>query len=397
MKSLISVTLFLFLINFTSLKKETQNIPGISYEIVIGQNMTKIKMILSTSTTNHTLFSNSNRKYAYEIQDKRNKSTLIDTITFNEIPIPELKFNVKIDPTNFNDQTIQGELGFGINLNGKNEFIELLYKDKIIFQKEIIIGAELILDTYLVTDKYYFGNLTDRDDLDAKYQQGWICELSHILTGTSEKEFVWNNTEEINGRVLLDSSSKYIFAPENYINLMLDIWNLNLTKCPIVEDDDKTYKYIKCTKIAKDYFSNIKPIFFIIDGYAFLLTAEELFENIGNDNYESFMRFRKENHNIWTFGSPFFKKYKVWMKYDKKLIGFNGENIIDFHKEYKVWREENEFILNKESNDKKIVVIGAVMGSMILLTILYCLIKSFKTENSRNSSKFIEEQKFPNI
>jgi len=71
------------------------------------------------------------------------------------------------------------------------------------------------------------------------------------------------------------------------------------------------------------------------------------------------------------------------MKYDKKLIGFNGENIIDFSKEYKKWRLENDSLLNKTSNDKKIVVIGAVMGSMILLTILYCLIKSYKTENSK--------------
>ena len=80
--------------------------------------------------------------------------------------------------------------------------------------------------------------------------------------------------------------------------------------------------------------------------------------------------------------------------YDKKLIGFNGENIIDLSKEYKKWRLENDSLLNKTSNDKKIVVIGAVMGSMILLTILYCLIKSYKTENSSQSSKFIEEQKF---
>ena len=89
--------------------------------------------------------------------------------------------------------------------------------------------------------------------------------------------------------------------------------------------------------------------------------------------------------------SPFFKKYRVWLKYDKQLIGFNGNNITDFHKEYKQWRKENELILNKASNDKKIVIIGAVMGSMILLTILYCLLKSFRTSNSRNSSRFIEE------
>ena len=94
---------------------------------------------------------------------------------------------------------------------GKNELIELLYKDKIIFQKEIIIGAELILDTYLITDKYYFGNLTDRYDLEQKYQEAWVTELSHILTGKSKSDFIWNNTEEINGRAILDSSSKYIY------------------------------------------------------------------------------------------------------------------------------------------------------------------------------------------
>ena len=394
MKSIISITIIIILINSISLKKEKHNIPGIIYEIGIGKNMTKIKMLLSTSTTNNTLFSNSNRKYAVEIQEKRNKSFLIDTMIVNEIPIPDFKFHLEIDPTDFNDESIQGELGFGINLEGKNELMDLLYNEKILFQKEIIIGAELILDTYLVEEKYYFGKLTDRYDLDPKYQESWVTELSHILTGKSKQELLWNNTEEINGRAVIDSSSKYIFLPENYIDLILDIWKLNLTKCPIVEDEEKSIKYFTCSKIPIDYFSIIKPIYFIIDGYAFLLTAEELFEKISEGTYESLIRFRKENHNIWTFGSPFFKKYKVWMKYDKQLIGFNGDNIIDFHKEYKIWREENELILNKESNDKKIVYIGAIMGSMILLTILYCLIKSMKTENSRLSSKFIEEQPF---
>jgi len=141
----------------------------------------------------------------------------------NEIPILDFKFDLEIDPTDFNDESIQGELGFGINLDGKNQLMELLYKDKIIFQKEIIIGSELILDTYLVEEKYYFGNLTDREDLDPKYHQAWVTELSHILTGTSKQELMWNNTEEINGRAVLDSSSKYMFLPENYIDLILDI------------------------------------------------------------------------------------------------------------------------------------------------------------------------------
>ena len=391
MKSFISVAIILILINFISLKEERKTIPGILYEIGIGKNISKIKMLLSTSTTNNTLFSNSNRRYALEIQEKRNKSILTDTITFNEVPIKDFTFNVGIDDTDFDDDTIQGEFGLGINLYGRNELIELLFKDKIIFQKEIIIGAELILDTYLITDKYYFGNLTDRYDLEQKYHNAWATELSHILTGKTKSDFIWNNTEEINGRAILDSSSKYIYLPDNYIELILDIWKLNLTKCPLIENKENKIQYFHCENISSDYFKTIKPISFIIDGYGFLLTAEELFENIEENNYESFLRFRNEINNIWTFGSPFFKKYKVWLKFDKQLIGFNGNNITDFHKEYKQWREENELILNKTSNDKKIVVIGAVMGSMILLTILYCLLKSFKTSNSRNSSRFIEE------
>ena len=395
MKSIESLILILFLFNFVLPKEEKENQKGLLYEIGIGPNSTKIKMILSTFTLNNTLYSNSNRKYSKEIQQKRNGSTITEPIFFNKEEIPEFTFDLKMDPTDFKDEQIQGEFGLGIDLNGKNQLIELLYREKIIFQKGLIIGPETILDTYLITDKYYFGNLTDKDDLDPKYHEAWITELSHILSGTTQKEIMWNNTEEINGRAILDSSSKYIFLPENYINLILDIWKLNLTKCPMVENEKKTHKYIKCSNVTGSFIREIRPIYFIIEGYAFLLTGEELFENVRKNNYESLLRFRPETHNLWTFGSPFFKKYKVWLKYDKKQIGFNGNNIIDFHREYKEWREENDLILNKASNDKKIVAIGAIMGSMILITILFCLIKSYQSENSRRSSRFIEEQKLP--
>ena len=60
------------------------------------------------------------------------------------------------------------------------------------------------MDTYLVEEKYYFGKLTDRYDLDPKYQESWVTELSHILTGKSKQELLWNNTEEINGRAVIE-------------------------------------------------------------------------------------------------------------------------------------------------------------------------------------------------
>ena len=393
MKEIIFLIFFSFFINYTYSLKPLQNKSHTSllFDVLIGQNNTRIKMLFNTFTTNQTLYSDSNRKYALTINQKRNHSFITESITINEMPLQNFNFYLKIDPTEFNDQTIQGEFGLGINLAGHNDFINTLYNNKIIFQKELIIGRETILDTYLVTDKYYFANLTDKNDLPEKYHDSWIVEQSHILTGTSKKELVWNNSEEINARAVMDSSSKYIYLPIGYLNLILDIWNLNMTKCPIIEDESKI-KYIQCTDINKEYFKNIKPIYFIFEGYALPFSAEDLFENMGDNKFESLVRFRDENYDIWTFGVPLFSKYKVWLKYEKKLIGFNGENIIDFHQDYKLWRKENEKILNKTSNDKKIVVIGAVMGSMILLTILFCLIKSFKTENSQRASRFIEEK-----
>lgn len=396
MKSIILLILLCYMINFIYSLEETENKSHTSllFGVQIGENNTQIKMLFNTFTTNQTLYSNSNRKYALKINQKRNHSYITEHITINEIIIPNFDFNIKIDPTNFNDNSIQGEFGLGINLEGKNHFINTLYNNKIIFQKELIIGPQTILDTYLITDKYYFANTTDKKDLPEKYHDSWIVEQSHILTGTSAKELVWNNSEEINARAVFDSSSKYIYLPIGYFNLILDIWNLNMTKCPIIEDGEKV-KYIRCNDATKDYFKNIKPIYFIFEGYALPFSAEELFEDIGDNKFESLVRFRDENYDIWTFGVPLFSKYKVWLKYDKKLIGFNGKNILDFHKDYVLWRKENEKLLNKTSNDKKIVIIGAVMGSMVLLTILFFLIKSFRVENSNRANKFIEENNFP--
>ena len=396
MKSIIPLILLCYMINFIYSLEETENKShtSILFGVQIGENNTQIKMLFNTFTTNQTLYSNSNRKYALKINQKRNHSYITEHITINEIIIPNFDFNIKIDPTNFNDNSIQGEFGLGINLEGKNHFINTLYNNKIIFQKELIIGPQTILDTYLITDKYYFANTTDKKDLPEKYHDSWIVEQSHILTGTSAKELVWNNSEEINARAVFDSSSKYIYLPIGYFNLILDIWNLNMTKCPIIEDGEKV-KYIRCNDATKDYFKNIKPIYFIFEGYALPFSSEELFEDIGDNKFESLVRFRDENYDIWTFGVPLFSKYKVWLKYDKKLIGFNGKNILDFHKDYILWRKENEKLLNKTSNDKKIVIIGAVMGSMVLLTILFFLIKSFRVENSNRANKFIEENNFP--
>ena len=153
MKSFISFIFLFILINFITTKEEHESKVHSStlFSLAIGENNTNISMLFNTFSTNLTLYSNANRKYALEINNKRNHSYIIETLTINEVILPNLVFDIKIDPTDFNDDSIQGEIGLGINLEGRNEFINILYNNKIIFQKEIIIGSKLILDTYLVT------------------------------------------------------------------------------------------------------------------------------------------------------------------------------------------------------------------------------------------------------
>ena len=161
MKSIIPLILLCYSINFINSLEEQKNKSHSSllFDAEIGENNTRIKMLFNTFTTNQTLYSNSNRKYALKLNQRRNHSYITEHLTINEIIIPNFDFNLKIDPTDFDDNSIQGEFGLGINLEGKNDFINMLYNNKIIFQKELIIGPQSILDTYLITDKYYFAIL----------------------------------------------------------------------------------------------------------------------------------------------------------------------------------------------------------------------------------------------
>ena len=57
--------------------------------------------------------------------------------------------------------------------------------------------------------------LTDRDDLEDKYHSAWVCEYTHIILNnkTEKKELSLNETFEIHGRALFDTTTSYIIAP----------------------------------------------------------------------------------------------------------------------------------------------------------------------------------------
>ena len=88
--------------------------------------------------------------------------------------------------------------------------------------------------------------------------------------------------------------------------------------------------------------------------------------------------------------------------YDNKIVGFKGENIINFTKFYNNWKEEGNIIEINESNalpffstyEKSIMVFGAFVGAGIIFYVLFFTIREAKRDsNKKIHSTFVEEVK----
>ena len=104
-------TSLIFIFNFIIFIKakeedEIKDHQSLLFSVAIGQSKTNISMFFNTFSTNLTLYSNTNRKYALEINKKRNNTYIIDSLTIDELTLQNLVFNIKLDPTDFHDNSI---------------------------------------------------------------------------------------------------------------------------------------------------------------------------------------------------------------------------------------------------------------------------------------------------
>lgn len=105
----------------------------------------------------------------------------------------------------------------------------------------------------------------------------------------------------------------------------------------------------------------------------------------------SLIHFRKENNNIWTFGYPFIKNYEIRFDYDEKIVGIKGKNILNFTKEYLEEYEGNQSFLKKISSDKKAMIGAVIIGSLILIFILFFIFRSLTNKSPKLHSELIED------
>ena len=352
-------------------------------KIRIGSQSKEIALILNTIISKSILFTNSKRPYSEEIQKKRKSDVLIDKVTIEGEVISSYPFNLQIDETKLNDKNIQGVFGLGIDNQNSSDLVDILFENQVISSKIIEFSLEedknnkkFDLNLNPNKDEFTYCELSSKKNYDEEdyYYESWICELSHMVIGSTKAELVWNKTIEVRGEVAFDSRTKYIYIPKDFMKYYSDLWDINSVDCKILTDSNTREKYYSCVKDMENKINSMHSIYFIIGGYGYRLKAQNLFENDGK-NINCLIRFYNNDNNLWVLGAPFLREYATILDYNHTKIGFKGGDILDFKKDYEKWGEEvaeKEMDLFKNYSWEKIVmIIGVIVGSLIIICIIF--------------------------
>ena len=379
------------------------------YKVRIGSHSTEIKLLLNSFSANNLLFTNTNRKYYKQIAEGRKSDAFMDKLEFNGQIIKDFPFTLLLDNTGFNNQEIQGEFGLGIDKDNKNDLVENLLFNQIITKRKLILEiskdlqtVNINLDSEVISNEFKYCNLSKKDDLDINYNEAWISDLSHIINIEDENvqlnsKSIFENSDPVEARAVFDTRQKNLIFPSNYLGNFNNIFDLK--KCKIISDKSLDEKYFQCDK--DNIISKKKSIYFIIDGYGLNFKVEELFEDDGKYK-NSIIRFSDSlnKSRLFIFGIPFFQKYNILFDYDNQSIGFKGEGIYDFTKEYSQWVQKNKIVKTEKvgSNNKNeninykeqiLKISGIIIGVCIIICVLF---HQYRRDNVKKHSQLIEEK-----
>lgn len=314
----------------------------------------------------------------FEVEDEdgdvRGKACY-DSIKLGDISLDHFGF-VLVDEFEFEFKDFaQGKLGLGLKQEHGDDFnfIGKLKKNKLIDRevfsidaesKELIIGE---LPTKFKNQLYTTCSTTETNDLDDEYRQAWACELTHILFNVDKKK---KNKDldfafEANARITFDSAYPYISIPKRHINdfknnYMNQYFNNSYKE---KREDDATYFVITDESLISQ--SNIA---FVMEGYAYVIPSDKLFEKNDDGEYEMLIRFYKENDNIFSFGGPFVNFFTLVYDYEEQEVGFFGGERIEMTKEW--YDYMNEMTPEQQKARRKRYYIYAGVGFFLFVIIV---------------------------
>lgn len=251
---------------------------------------------------------------------------------------------------NFSDHE-DGKLGLGYHheLGHSMNFIEILKMKKMISERifsirelnythgELFIGATPVA-------KYSSCDLISTEDLDDEYKEGWVCKMSHIAfhntksNGPNDTKLEFDQAIEVNSFVSFDSAASYITAPMSIFTIFeRAIFENYEGKCYKVDEDNTSF--FRCDSSSHSKFNEGIELHFLLQGYSYIINLSELFEEVEENVFEFFIRFRNENDPIWNLGHPFMRKFQVIFNAEENHVGLIGLSH-DFVKEYTKWSEK---------------------------------------------------------
>ena len=339
------------------------------------------KYDLTLSSSSNT--SNKTMEIFDEDGDVSGKATH-DVIKIGKYSLDKFGFVSIINyPNNFKDYP-NGKLGLGYKQDHGDEFnfIRMLKEKGLVnneiftidpFQKELIIGN---YPSKYLNNTYSFCNLTETHDLDDDYRAGWVCELTHAFFFKPFK-YLEDGVETSNARVIFDSAFQYIGIPKRNLDLFKKNFFEGILEEICIEMRAKRETYFICEDDDKLNNANIT---FVIGGFGYVLSKNELFKPLYGNKLECVLRFIKQNDNIFSFGVPFIKNYIMAYDAEKQQVGFLGGNKINYLEDWKLWMKG---ISPKQRDKMKKMIYGGIALGIVLFLIIICLIvRSIRKKNS---------------
>ena len=197
--------------------------------------------------------------------------------------------------------------------------------------KDEMVGNLMIgkIPDYINTDNKIYSTCGINDN-----NNNWNCLVTHLLL---DDNYNFYQATVIDSIAIFSTGLEKIYVPRNTIDLFINNYFKNF---PDYEEKSCIIKII--SGIHQIYclrsFLNVKgpSIHFIMNGYAYRVPFDDLFEDVYTDSYNSYKLFKIEFYetekNEWFFGTVFLKQYEVVFDADNKVMGFYGDNKYDFTK-----------------------------------------------------------------